>query len=66
MQEQKILAEMRRKNIEKQVKHQSLKHWENDQLAIRILHDAWHANIKADRVKGLIKMDAEKVEEKLI
>ncbi|MGK4058304.1 hypothetical protein AB0Y04_01040 [Loigolactobacillus coryniformis] len=52
MQEQKILAEMRRKNIEKQVKHQSLRHWGNDQLAIQMLQDAWHATLKSDRVKG--------------
>ena len=52
LREKEVLAEAQRKNIKNQVKHQSIEHWENDQLAIRILHDAWHATLKSDRVKG--------------
>jgi len=61
LREKEVLAEAQRKNIKNQVKHQSIEHWENDQLAIQILHDAWCANVKADRVKGLIKIDKKAV-----
>lgn len=52
LREKEVLAEAQRKNIKNQVKHQSIEHWENDQLAIQMLHDAWHATLKSDRVKG--------------
>ena len=52
LREKEVLAEAQRKNIENQVKHQSLKYWESDQLAIQMLQDAWQATLKSDRVKG--------------
>lgn len=58
LREKEVLAEAQRKNIENQVKHQSLKYWENDQLAIQMLHDAWHATLKSDRVKGKRKHES--------
>lgn len=48
----------------KQAKQAPFVDWKRDDLARQMLHDVWCANVKADRVKGLIKMDkkAEKKE----